>query len=338
MQRGRGGRDPFFDFGDPFANFGGFDSFGGPRSLISSFFGGRDPFDDPFFTRPFGGMLESNFFGPTGSPLTNMQPSAFIEHQAPEPKRSRGPVIEELNSDEEEAAVKENKENPRKHGRSSKEPFVEDPDDVVEGRKNKHLQYSNDYSLCNGAQLPPQAHSFTFSSSNVTYGGANGAYYTSSKTRRTGSDGVTFEESKEADTATRQATHKISRGLNKKGHSVARKLNSDGKVDTLQALHNLNEDELADFEEAWDGNARKYLPGWTGSFSGHNKMGTGGSSSGQNEQASRGGWSLPSTEQSQNLGRVVADRSGSPRTQHLMMKNSSDVRERMGFPRGRSRN
>lgn len=32
-------------------------------------------------------------------------------------------------------------------------------------------------------------------------------------------------------------------------------------------------DELADFEEAWDGNARKYLPGWTGSFRGHNNIG-----------------------------------------------------------------
>lgn len=135
MQRGRRGRDPFFNFGDPFAGFGGFDdSFGGPRSLMSSFFGGRDPFDDPFFTSPFGGMPESNFFGSTGSPFLHMQPSTIIENQLPEPKRSRGPVIEELNSDDEkEEAVEEKKENPRKHGRSSTGPIVEDPHDVVEG-------------------------------------------------------------------------------------------------------------------------------------------------------------------------------------------------------------
>ena len=35
-----------------------------------------------------------------------------------------------------------------------------------------------------------QAHTFTYQSSSVTYGGINGAYYTASKTRRTGSNGV----------------------------------------------------------------------------------------------------------------------------------------------------
>ncbi|XP_044477348.1 uncharacterized protein LOC123204640 isoform X2 [Mangifera indica] len=338
MQRGRRGRDPFFNFGDPFAGFGGFDdSFGGPRSLMSSFFGGRDPFDDPFFTSPFGGMPESNFFGSTGSPFLHMQPSTIIENQLPEPKRSRGPVIEELNSDDEkEEAVEEKKENPRKHGRSSTGPIVEDPHDVVEGGRNKHLQYSSDYSLFNGAQPQPQSqsHSFTFSSSTVSYGGANGAYYTYSNTRRTGSDGLAIEENKEADSASRQATHKISRGLHNKGHSVTRKLNSDGKVDTLQTLHNLNEDELVDFEKAWDGNARKHLRGWTGHISGHNNMVAGGSNSGWNEEASRGGWALPSTERSQN----IADRPGSTsRTQPMMFKNSSHVRGRMGHPGGSSR-
>ena len=65
-----------------------------------------------------------------------------------------------------------------------------------------HLQYMNGY---NGShhrqQQQPQTRSFTFQSSSVTYGGANGTYYTSSKTRRTGSDGVTFEENKEADSS-----------------------------------------------------------------------------------------------------------------------------------------
>lgn len=329
MQRGRGGRDPFSDFGDPFAGFGGF---GGGRSLMSSFFGGRDPFDDPFFTRPFGGgmpMFESSFFGPpSGSPFANMHQNAFIENQPPQPKRSRGPIIEELNSDDEkEQAAEEKNDNSRKHGRSSNGPVVEHPDDEVEERKNKHVQHRNDYSRYNVAQHQPQTHSYTFSSSTVSYGGANGAYYTSSKTRRAGSDGVTFEESKEADTTTRQASHRVSRGLHNKGHSVARNLNSDGKVDTMQTLHNLDEDELDGFEEAWNGNARKVLPGWTGSFIGRNEMGS--VSGGQNHQAGRGGWALPSVEQSQNSGRVALDGSGSSQKHHAgRMKNSSNVKER----------
>lgn len=32
-------------------------------------------------------------------------------------------------------------------------------------------------------------------------------------------------------------------------------------------------DELAGFDKAWNGNARKQLPGWTGSFLGHNGIG-----------------------------------------------------------------
>ncbi|MBA0794981.1 hypothetical protein Gohar_019261, partial [Gossypium harknessii] len=235
MQGGRGGRDPFFEFGgDPFGGFGGH------KSLLSNFFNGRDPFDDPFFTRPFDSMFESSFFGPGHNPFPDMYPSGFIEQQAPEPKRPTGPIIQELDSDDE----KEMKENPRKHGRSKDEPHVEVPDDETEQseRRNGHLQYMNGY---NGSyqrqQQPPQTRSFTFQSSTVTYGGANGAYYTSSKTRRSGSDGITFEESKEANTATGQASHRVSRGLHDKGHSVTRKLNSDGRVETMQALHNLNE-------------------------------------------------------------------------------------------------
>ncbi|KAL2530919.1 Glycine-rich family protein [Forsythia ovata] len=46
-----GGKDLFFGFGNPF------DGFGGQRSQMSSFFGGNDPFDDPFFSRPFGNII-----------------------------------------------------------------------------------------------------------------------------------------------------------------------------------------------------------------------------------------------------------------------------------------
>ncbi|KAG5228459.1 glycine-rich family protein [Salix suchowensis] len=376
MQGGRGNRDLFSNNGDPFGDFGGF---GGQRSLLSGLFGGRDPFDDPFFTRPFGGMLESSFFGSGGNPFPNMHPSpfpsmhpspfpslhpspfpdlhpslfpdlhpspfpnlhpsGFVEQQAPKLKKSRGPIIEELDSDNEKGEEdKEKKENPRKHGRSSKDPYVEVPDDEeAEARKSKQLQYSNDYSNFNSMESQPQGRSFTFQSSSVSYGGANGEFYTSSKTRRAGSDGVTFEESKAADSITGQATHKVSRGLHNKGHNLTRKLNSDGRVNTMQTLHNLNEDELTGFEEAWKGNAGKHLPGWTGSFSGIDNIGIGTSSRGQNAQASRGGWALPSAEQPQQSVRIAPDTAvgagSSGKQQSGRRKGSSDAKDTIGYPK-----
>ncbi|KAL3498710.1 hypothetical protein ACH5RR_041442 [Cinchona calisaya] len=310
----QGGRNPFFGFGDPFAG-GGFGDpfasggFGGQRDLISSFLGGRNPFDDPFFTRPFGGMFESSFFGPNGSPFIHAQPSGFIgpgrepfggtqpsgfvEQQSSQPSRPRGLIIEELNSDDEKdekEGSKEKKDNPRKDNRSRKEPLVEDPDDKAEERKRKQMQFKNDYHRGSITQSQPRAHSFTFQSSTVSYGGANGAYYTSSSTRRTGSDGVTFEESKEGNSTTRQATHRMSRGIHDKGHSVTRKLNSDGRVDTMQTLHNLEEAELAGFDERWKGKARKNLPGWS---DGQNTQDVIGSGSSIPNEPNRGGRALP---------------------------------------------
>ncbi|CAL0313395.1 unnamed protein product [Lupinus luteus] len=342
MQRGRGGRDPFSDFGDPFAGFGGFGSFGPPRSLISSFFGGRDPFDDPFFTQPFGGMLESSpfggpsrfpssfggqsgfpspfggpsgfpspFGGPSGFPFPpNMRPSGLIENQAPQPSRPRGPIIEELNSDDENVdAEEENRGNPRKHGRSDNEPVVEHPDDGFEGKKSRHLPDRNEYNRLYATAPQPQAQSFCFQSSTVSYGGPNGTYYTSSQTKRTGSDGVTFEERKEADTSTMQASHAISRGLHGKGHSLSRKLNADGEVDTMQTLHNLNEGELAGFEKEWKGKGQKYLTGWSGNI--------GASHVGQAEQARHGVRALPCSEHRNPVGTIsnARDKVGSSSSQ-----------------------
>ncbi|KAF6137315.1 hypothetical protein GIB67_036352 [Kingdonia uniflora] len=67
-------------------------------------------------------------------------------------------------------------------------------------RRMKHVQLQNAYNRLD--RPTPQTQSFTFQSSTVTYGGPNGAYYTSSTTRRAGGDGLTLEESKEADTIT----------------------------------------------------------------------------------------------------------------------------------------
>ncbi|EOA15563.1 hypothetical protein CARUB_v10005207mg [Capsella rubella] len=294
-----GGRDPFGGFGGgpfggfgggPFGGFGGgsFGGFGGgplgPPNLMSGLFGGRDPFDDPFFTQPFGGggMFPSNFFGPSMNPFAEMpRPSGFLlNNQPPAPRISRGPIIEEIDSDDEKEEGEEGRTSLGKHGRSSSEAETEDA--RVEERRNRHLQNMNANAerrntqvqnmnvnaMVNNGQWQPQTGSYSFHSSTVTYGGQNGNYYTSSKTRRTGSDGLTLEESREANTATREASHRISRGLHNKGHTVARRLNSDGRVDTTQTLHNLNEDELAGFEQTWSGNARRQmlLPGRSGSF------------------------------------------------------------------------
>nr|DAD34925.1 TPA_asm: hypothetical protein HUJ06_005565 [Nelumbo nucifera] len=145
----------------------------------------------------------SRFFGDS-----DMHPVGFLEHQAPQSSKPKGPIIKEITSEDESkeeqgAKAKEKTENPRKYSRS-KEPY----------RKSKHVQYWNDYNRADRAH--PQARSYSFQSSTVTYGGANGAYYTSSTTRRTGSDGVTVDENREADTTTGRATHKVSRGLHDK--------------------------------------------------------------------------------------------------------------------------
>lgn len=51
-----------------------------------------------------------------------------------------------------------------------------------------------------------------------------------------------------------------------KGHTIARKLNPDGKVDFMQTLHNRNEDELSGFDRRWKGEARQHLPGYDESY------------------------------------------------------------------------
>ncbi|KAI3918258.1 hypothetical protein MKX01_041578 [Papaver californicum] len=328
---GGGGRDDFFRGGfgggfggDPFAGMGGF---GGHQSLMSSFFGGKDPFDSPFFNRPFGGgggpsmfgqnifgesMIGPSMFGSYGGGLFRDGPaSGFIQNVPVEENRQGGGlVIQEINSDAEEEdekqEVDEKKENPRKHSRSSKEAYVEDPDDAAEERKNKLLQYRNGHSSAERTQ--PLTKSFSYQSSTVTYGGVNGAYYTSSTSRKMGGDGVVVEESKEADTTTGKASHRLSRGIHNKGHSVTRKLNSDGKVDTMQTLHNLDEDELPVFEETWNGSVRKHLPGYEEGF---NMQAYNGQRINRGQAAPSQGWALPSTGQPQrNNPEETGSRSG----------------------------
>ncbi|KAK8711206.1 hypothetical protein V6N13_146496 [Hibiscus sabdariffa] len=232
MQRGREGRKDLFDAGDPFDAIQRLGSFGSRD--MSTLFGGRDPFDDPFFT-----------------------PS----------NAAQGILIEELNSDEEDKEKDQGNTNAKRVG-TGKEPSIQHPDDSDYDGKIQSV----DSHRVKGSK-PQQARSFSFQTSRVTYGGVDGTYYTCTKTRKTGNDGVVIEERTEADTRTGQATHRISRGIHEKGHSVTRKLNADGKVDTTQTLHNLNEDELAEFEMAWKGNSEGFSkPANAGSGS-HQQMG-----------------------------------------------------------------
>ncbi|KAF5801197.1 putative myeloid leukemia factor [Helianthus annuus] len=217
------------------------------RGLFSSIFGGRDPFDDPFFSRPFGRMFEPRH-------------GSFDDMPHPNTSGSKGLLIEELDSDDEQED---------KNDDSGKGPLIEHPDDEEEVKKD--VKFNENHNRIE--RTKPQTHSTSFKK--VTYGGINGTYYTAATTRKSGSDGMVIEDSKEADKATGRATHRISKGIHEKGHSVMRKLGTDGKVDTVQTLHNLNEDELAGFEQEWKGNADMHIPGWNEEFNLLERTGSG---------------------------------------------------------------
>lgn len=244
MQRERDGKA---DFAEPERR--GFSGMESHRGMMTSIFG-RDPFDDPFFNRPFSAFGSNIFDSHNGG------------NDLPVASSSKGPIIEELIDTDDEGAVEEEGNNigsgvrEDKARGSSKDPLIEYPED--QEVKSKDVSHGVNYDRVEGTQ--PHARSVSFRK--VTYGGINGAYYTATTTRKMGSDGVVLEESKQADRTTGQAAHRISRGIHDKGHSVTRQLDKDGKVDTMQTLHNLEEDELAGFEKAWNGNVLRHLPRW----------------------------------------------------------------------------
>ncbi|KAJ7295042.1 hypothetical protein O6H91_05G077500 [Diphasiastrum complanatum] len=258
-----GGQQPG-GFRDPFASFG----FGTGRSLINDFFS-RDPFDDPFFTRPFGGIFASGggglfgsggllgqqgLFGPGFSPFAD-QGHAFLEQRSfnPQPEGRRGPIIEELDEDHPDASGA--------HPRSIQEPIVEHPDDEVrpaeQSRDSRNIMRRN----CSNNESGTNFQSYSFQSSSFTYGGQDNAYYTSSTRRAACSNGVLAEEHHEKDSSGKEA-HRISRGIKDKGRSITRKRNAEGRDDMVDTLHNLREDETGDFEKDWETAAERSLPGW----------------------------------------------------------------------------
>ncbi|KAE8802145.1 glycine-rich protein-like [Hordeum vulgare] len=211
MERGRGGRDGPFGTGDPFAGFGRL------GATMPDLFGeGRDPFDDPFFTQPFGTCFgRPGMFGPMGGPslfgptmLGGFGPGdGFLEQAPARSGDGGGPVITEIDEDEDGG-----------DGEASRGAYVQEPDDGNDDgmQQGGKVQLRRDPNRANGGGGQPQSHSFTYRSSTVTYGGINGAYYTASKTRRRGNDVITVEETKETDTTTKEATHRISRGIHDK--------------------------------------------------------------------------------------------------------------------------
>lgn len=276
MYSGAGRRDDFFGVRDSFPSSRGFAR---ARSMSSSFFGGRGSFDDPFFNNAFTAfpfrsimgpsIFDNSIFGPHRNPFGDGINFEFIEDQPLQQHRPSGPIIEEMSDDADnvDEASKEHGD-PEKILRSGKEVYVQDPIDksTVAGVK-EHKKYQNE--LCKASGGEPQTSKYTFHSLTTRYGGLDGTYYTSSTTRRMGGDGVVVEESKEADTSSGRATHRVSRGIYDKGHSFTRRLNPDGRVDTMQTLHNLNQDELPGFEASWKGNAGGALMGWNPRMSMH---------------------------------------------------------------------
>ncbi|XP_017216430.1 uncharacterized protein LOC108194050 [Daucus carota subsp. sativus] len=249
-----------------------FDEFRARRSTMPSLFGGRDPFDDPFFTRPFGSISGSGMFGTAGQFGNSSQVSEM-----------KGPVIKELDSEDEgeqEGDGDQDKDGKNERSEASdgdcsnKDPIVEHPDDEDNAEKeSENVSHRTNYNKVERAE--PQNRSFSFQK--VTYGGVDGTYFTATTSRRKGKDGALLEESKQADKTTGQASHRISRGLHDRDHSLLRKIDSDGKVDTMQTLHNLEEDELTGFEDAWRGNVEKHFPGWTDGSIHFGDSGVGGS-------------------------------------------------------------
>jgi hypothetical protein len=61
---------------------------------------------------------------------------------------------------------------------------------LADNKRPKHGQFGREFSRASTSR--PQPQTFMFQSSTVTYGGPNGACYTSSTTRRTGADGVSI--------------------------------------------------------------------------------------------------------------------------------------------------
>lgn len=118
MQSEKQGRRVFSRSDELLNSFPGFESRG---SMMPSLFSGRDPFDDPFFSRLLGDMFGSSMFGPSAA-----------SSDAPQSGSGGGIIVEELNSDdegEEDEGTVDGRDKRKERAVSSNEPSVEHPDD-----------------------------------------------------------------------------------------------------------------------------------------------------------------------------------------------------------------
>lgn len=212
------------------------------RSSFFSDFFDKDPFDDPFFTQPFGSMFAS--MNELFEPPQHRHSKRHFDSRLQEQPSSRGVVIEELLPDDHE-------EPEAARTRSHQEPIVEHPDDNALQRNN---------SVGDGDVSKSFTQSYAFSS--VTYGGPQGTYYKSSAMRRAGANGLFEEIRDEKDSINGHETSRVLHGLGNKGHAVTLKKSAGGKEDYVETLHNITEEEKKGFDETWKKNAKKYLPGF----------------------------------------------------------------------------
>ncbi|XP_077241176.1 uncharacterized protein LOC143881781 isoform X2 [Tasmannia lanceolata] len=259
--RGSSGQGPN---GGPFGGlpgfsdvFGGLGLFGGSgRNLIDQFLG-SDPFEDPFFQRPFGGL----FGPPMGLFGGNLQRGAALDG-IPRTERRRGPVIEELPDDHEGPPPNE----PNSQGAV---PVVQHPDDDDDGGRGDDNDDDDDPSgnqddVSNNSPWNSQLHDIPFTRSfcyqSSTVSGPDGAYYSSAK-RRLSSNGVMKEEFHEKDGVGGTETRSMAKGIGDKVHSVSRKRNSDDMESTLETLQNLTAEEADEFDTTWKRHAESATHG-----------------------------------------------------------------------------
>ncbi|KAA8515929.1 hypothetical protein F0562_019108 [Nyssa sinensis] len=190
--------------------------------------------------------------GPTC--LDQVGPFGDSPGDSPQISRSKGPVIEEIHTDDDEEGgdakvAGEKKDKGQKNPDSSKDPLVEHPDDqAVDEREDKVAPLMDWCWKRANKQIEQRVKQHI---------GSPEEYMT--------------------------------RAIQLQGSLI-----QDGKVDTMQKLHNLSEDELAGFEQAWKGNAEGHLPSWNDEF---NFQGNAGAS-GSGQSRHWGGWALPLGERS----------------------------------------
>ncbi|XP_024391872.2 uncharacterized protein [Physcomitrium patens] len=227
-------------------------------------------FNDPFFTRSFGGIfggqglfgnqqgfLGGNFFQNQIATRPHVPPGNYIEDRpySPPQVHQRGPIIEELSDSDADTEA-------RVSSHPGQQPIIEHPDDDVRPEPQEQLRPLQ--SVVKAGPLPVINNSSSFSSfqcSSVSYGGPNGTYYSSSAARRLGPDGSIEEEFQEKDSTSGHELKRVSRGLGVKGRTIARKRTSEGREHAMEILHNLQEDEVPAFERSWEERAN-VLPRW----------------------------------------------------------------------------